>query len=70
MTRSALTFDEAYAAHRNVYDAQFGRVKLDLGNSKADIRPTDMRVASFAADNDPALAALLFWASYTFRWAA
>ena len=57
---AALTFDEAYAAHRNVYDAQFGRVKLDLGNSKADIRPTDMRVASFAADNDPALAALLF----------
>lgn len=54
-------FDNAYAAHRKVYDRQFRRVGLHLGRGNADrTRPTDVRLASFAADNDPELVELLF----------
>ncbi|MDE6452614.1 MAG: glycoside hydrolase family 95 protein [Muribaculaceae bacterium] len=53
------TFDEAYAVHRRAYSSQFGRVSLDLGGGHTQ-RPTDERVASFAADGDPSLVGLLF----------
>lgn len=56
---SAMDFDSAYAAHARVYGSQMGRVEIDLGG-RDDSRPTDARVASFATDNDPGVAELLF----------
>lgn len=55
----AQDFDAAYAAHMRVYGKQMGRVEIDLGG-REDKRPTDKRVATFAEDNDPGLAELLF----------
>ncbi len=57
-----LGFDKAYAAHRRLYDTQFGRVALELGpDSEPNMNATHERVAAFAAGAvDPALAALLF----------
>lgn len=47
---------QALAAHRALFD----RVKLDLGETPAALRPTDERVAVDRMADDPALAALYF----------
>lgn len=54
---------EAFADHTAKYREQFDRVSLRLGGEERDIHtnlPTDERIRNFAADNDPALASLLF----------
>lgn len=55
-------YDDEYAAHRRVYDSQYGRVNLRLGDAgKENLAATHERVAAFARGaDDPALAALLF----------
>jgi alpha-L-fucosidase 2 len=46
--------------HITEHQRLFGRVKLDLGTTEAANRPTDERIKTFAATNDPQLAALYF----------
>lgn len=53
-------YDAARKEHIKVYTQYFNRVSLDLGSSEAAHMPTDKRLASFAAGNDPALVALYF----------
>ena len=57
---SRKTVDELRDAHVRDYRALFDRVTFDVGASAAAGRPTDERVASFAAGGDPSLAALYF----------
>lgn len=57
---SAGSFDALYAAHREAFHAMFGRVSLSLSEAPVPDAPTDERIASFAADNDPHLVELLF----------
>lgn len=47
-------------AHLADYQELFHRVKLDLGQTEAVQRPTNERIANFAAGNDPHLAALYY----------
>lgn len=47
---------QALAAHRALFD----RVKFDLGETPAALRPTDARVAADRMGDDPALATLYF----------
>jgi alpha-L-fucosidase 2 len=47
-------------AHVEAYQAQFGSLSLSLGEDLHEAEDTDARVAAFAQNNDPALAALLF----------
>lgn len=47
-------------AHISAYQHYFNRVKIDLGTSPAAQLPTDERLKSFTADNDPQFAALYF----------
>ncbi len=42
------------------YQSQYNRVKLDLGQTHGYKNETNLRLKSFATDNDPSLAALLF----------
>lgn len=49
-----------HAAHVAAYRAQFDRVHLDLGDSPAAALPTDERLRAYAANPDPAFAALYF----------
>lgn len=54
-------FDSALADHTAKYRTQFDRVTLDLGDNPAQsAKPTDVRIAGFAASDDPALAAMYF----------
>lgn len=55
-----MPYDKAIAAHKEKYGDQFGRVKLNLGNTANDNKDTRRRVADFINDDDPALPALLF----------
>jgi alpha-L-fucosidase 2 len=54
------SYDKLLAAHERDYRSLFGRVVLDLGTTDAALQPTDQRLASFAKQNDPQLAALFF----------
>jgi alpha-L-fucosidase 2 len=59
---AAAKFDFATLHSRHVADFQprFDRLKLDLGSSEAEWRPTDERVQRFAMAQDPALVSLYF----------
>ncbi|MGA2092268.1 MAG: glycoside hydrolase family 95 protein [Sedimentisphaerales bacterium] len=48
--------DDHIAEHQRL----FGRVKLDLGTTEAANHPTDERIKTFTATNDPQLTALYF----------
>ena len=54
------TFEVIRNGHIAEHQRLFSRVKLDLGNTEASKRPTDMRIKTFASANDPQLAALYF----------
>ncbi|WP_205942628.1 glycoside hydrolase family 95 protein [Pedobacter psychroterrae] len=54
------TFPQLSAAHSMFYKQYYDRVKLDLGNSAAVSKPTNVRIAEFAEGNDPQLAELYF----------
>jgi alpha-L-fucosidase 2 len=66
LTRAALDvaaakpYSTLLRAHLLEHRRMFRRVALDLGTSPAAQRPTDERVAAYAAGADPALAALYF----------
>lgn len=59
---AAANSDYATLRRRHLADHQglFQRVRFDLGRTEAAEHPTDERLASFAAGNDPHLAALAF----------
>lgn len=54
------TYARLLAAHREAYGRQFGRVELNLPQTKASAAETDRRVADFKRGDDPSLAALMF----------
>jgi alpha-L-fucosidase 2 len=54
------SFAELRARHVADYQSLFRRVDLDLGRTDAAIRPTDERIASFGAGDDPELAAIYY----------
>jgi len=54
------TFSQLSASHQLFYKHFYDRVKLDLGNSIAASKPTNVRIAEFAEGNDPQLAELYF----------
>jgi len=54
------TYTQLLSDHIAAYQKYFDRVKLDLGTTDSVKSPTDMRIANFANDNDPQLAALYF----------
>jgi alpha-L-fucosidase 2 len=54
------SYDELLAAHERDYRSLFGRVTLDLGTTDAAAQPTNERLAAFARQDDPQLAALFF----------
>lgn len=56
------TYETAKADHIAFYQKQFGRVKLDLGQTaSAQLeKPTNQRIAEFATINDPSLASTYF----------
>jgi alpha-L-fucosidase 2 len=57
----AMTYEALYAAHLADHQALYHRVKIDLGKEPgAAPRPTDISLASFKANPDPALLALYF----------
>ncbi len=53
-------YPAAKAAHIKLYRSYFDRVSLDLGVTEAASRPTNERIAAFAAGNDPQLVPLYF----------
>jgi alpha-L-fucosidase 2 len=57
---AAKSWDQLRQLHRADHQALFRRVQLDLGRTAAAQRPTDERLARFAAGNDPHLAALAY----------
>ena len=54
------SFADLLAAHIADYQKMFRRVELNLGETDAEKLPTDVRIAHFAAGNDPQLAMLYF----------
>jgi alpha-L-fucosidase 2 len=52
--------DALLAAHLAEYQPLYQRVALDLGSRGAADAPTDQRIRSYPADQDPALVSLLF----------
>lgn len=56
----ANSFDQLFASHTNFHKNYFDRVKLNLGNSEAMKRPTNVRIQQFLNGNDPQLAELYF----------
>lgn len=60
----SLLEDQSYAALRDKhivdYQSLFNRVQLDLGHNNAAELPTDERLQTYEAGNDPALAALYY----------
>lgn len=54
------TFSQLRDAHQRFYKQYYDRVKLDLGNSAAAAKPTNIRIAEFAEGKDPQLAELYF----------
>lgn len=60
-TASPYTYEALLQQHEQVYQNQFGRVSLDLGeNTNETSLPTDERLRRFQQSNDPALATLVF----------
>jgi alpha-L-fucosidase 2 len=57
---SKKSFEAIRRDHIAEYQRLFHRVKLDLGTTEAALRPTDERISTFGAVNDPQLAALYF----------
>jgi alpha-L-fucosidase 2 len=53
-------YDRLLADHQAEYRRLFRRVALDLGNTKAEARPTDHRISANALADDPQYAALYF----------
>jgi alpha-L-fucosidase 2 len=53
-------YDELFLAHKAAYQKYFDRVKLDLGHTAAEKKPTDIRLQEFAKGNDPQLVSLYF----------
>lgn len=62
LNRFSKSYETAKAEHIAFYTKQFGRVTLDLGQTaEAQLaKPTDQRIAGFAANGDPSLAATYF----------
>lgn len=54
------SYNELLTRHVTYYQQQFGRVKLDLGNSDAAHLETTERIARFSEGKDVSLAVLLF----------
>lgn len=57
---SSKKFNSMKAAHTALYKEYFDRVTLDLGTTEAASKTTDVRIAEFAAGDDPQLAELYF----------
>jgi alpha-L-fucosidase 2 len=57
---SKSSYSQLKAAHERFYKQYYNRVKLDLGNSGAASKPTNVRIAEFSQGNDPQLAELYF----------
>ncbi|PXY46418.1 glycoside hydrolase family 95 protein [Flavobacterium hydrophilum] len=53
-------YEKAKLDHIAVYQKQFGRVKLDLGQSQQIAKPTDQRISEFANADDHDLVASYF----------
>lgn len=53
-------FKQALNDHVADYQTYFNRVKLDLGETEAVNKPTDVRLTEFAQGNDPQLVSLYF----------
>ncbi len=56
--REGKSWDAMLAAHIDEYQAYFDRLEIDLGASEQAEKPTVQRIAEFAREDDPALAAL------------
>jgi alpha-L-fucosidase 2 len=56
----AVGFPDLLSEHVDDHRSLFRRVMLDFGTSDLADRPTDVRIASFAEDRDPALVALFY----------
>lgn len=54
------SYSQLLTNHISSYQNYFNRVSIDLGASELSNRPTDVRVKTFATDNDPALVSLYF----------
>jgi alpha-L-fucosidase 2 len=54
------TYDQLLQNHLKDYQPLFRRVALDLGTSPAASLPTDLRIAEFSKEGDPALVALYY----------
>ncbi len=59
-TNSASLYDTLLVEHLKDHQALYRRVTLDLGPEPGPPRPTDVRVATFAAQPDPSLITLYF----------
>lgn len=57
---SVKKYKQMAASHSAFYQKYFNRVKLDLGQTDAAKKTTDVRILEFAKGNDPSLAALYF----------
>jgi alpha-L-fucosidase 2 len=53
-------YEQAFIDNSATYQKYFNRVQLDLGVTDSVKKPTDVRIAEFAEDNDSQLAALYF----------
>ena len=60
LARAGRDYSKALSDHIAKYQSLFGRVRLDLGSTPQIDKPTDRRVAEFATEFDPQLAALYF----------
>jgi len=60
--KKALTrnYDQMVKDHVADYQKYFNRVKLDLGETEAAKKPTDIRLAEFAKGDDPSFVSLYF----------
>ncbi len=56
---SGKDYADLKSAHVNAYRRQFDRVSLSLGSGGRDTIPTDVRISSFNAADEPAIIALL-----------
>ncbi|MFB9057320.1 glycoside hydrolase N-terminal domain-containing protein [Mariniflexile ostreae] len=54
------SFKDLWDSHTAFYKSFFNRVALDLGQTEASNKPTDLRIRDFSTSDDPALAALYF----------
>ncbi|QGY44068.1 glycoside hydrolase family 95 protein [Maribellus comscasis] len=54
------SYEMLKSSHIEDYQKLFNRVELDLGSSEISKRPTDERLATFKADEDPSLVSLLY----------